>query len=495
MQATPFALALAVSFAAYAAMENPETGETCRGVDCVDMNKPSGGGSSAGSSGTSASPAWEQSSRNIYRIPYADGTEVNINHAVEKHDPPGRIDMTGRGGGPYRIVAAADGVIRFIVDTNTKQQNPKLAKICNNNYVWIEHTNGEWTKYSHMLEGTTTGKAGLKVGDSVKAGTYLGDEHNVGCAWPAHLHFEVGVPRATDPIDPVSGGLKDNVGSWRNRNPVICGIEGRTFQDNANYVAVAGPGEVVAGVDEVIRHGMPKHNYQCFLERAAAAGYQNKWIDFFNIGKDLYVNVVMRPRESEGASRSGMDADAFLQENASFKAAGYRVTQIESYIDGGVRYAALWQKTGGPAQSLYLGFSAEDHDKKVAELKAQGFRPKSISVVTHSGLQYTALWEQVSSGWEMRSTLTPAEYSAKAKENHDRGYEVVFLNSYVDGKQPYVSAIWHSGVDGEIRRRSGLGKKDFDFEWTLARKEDFTTTAVTAYEVNGHGEYAAVFVQ
>ena len=40
MKATPWILALALSFAAYAGMENPDTGEKCQGIDCLDMNDP-----------------------------------------------------------------------------------------------------------------------------------------------------------------------------------------------------------------------------------------------------------------------------------------------------------------------------------------------------------------------------------------------------------------------------------------------------------------------
>src|SRR4051812_36531914 len=142
-----------------------------------------------------AAPATESAatkrSRNVYRIPYATGTKVDVSRDFDDHNPHGKIDMHGAGGGPHRIVAAAAGTIRFIVDSNSQQQHPLdwlRRGACVNNYVWIEHANGEWTKYSHMKQGTTTVKAGLRVGDSVKEGTYLGDEGHVGCAAPAHLH-------------------------------------------------------------------------------------------------------------------------------------------------------------------------------------------------------------------------------------------------------------------------------------------------------------------
>lgn len=100
---------------------------------------------------------------------------------------------------------------------------------------------------------------------------------------------------------------------------------------------------------------------------------------------------------------------------------------------------------------------------------------------------------KVAGGWELRSSLTPDAYRQKAQENHKRGWNVVYLNSYVDKKQGYLSAIWLPGIEGEVRRRAELGKKDFDFQWQLARKLGLKTVAVTAYEVDGPAKYTAVF--
>ena len=115
-------------------------------------------------------------SKGVYRIPYANGTKVKVTNNHDKHKPKGRIDMHGTSGKPYKIVAAADGTVRYIVDNQSKQVDSKSGDPCTNNYVWIEHANGEWTKYSHMTKGSSTNKAKLKVGKFVKAGTYLGDE-------------------------------------------------------------------------------------------------------------------------------------------------------------------------------------------------------------------------------------------------------------------------------------------------------------------------------
>ena len=170
------------------------------------------------------------------------GSTENRNRA---HNPPGKIDMAGRGGGTYRIVAAADGEIRFIEDSRDKQQHPERwlrNTKCFNNFLWIKHDNGEWSKYSHMQMGTSTAKAGRKVGERVTAGMYLGDEGKVGCAWPAHLHFEVVVPSNANPgVDEASGEV-DGYDFPQARNPRFTDTEGHvfTFKDGANYVAGGG---------------------------------------------------------------------------------------------------------------------------------------------------------------------------------------------------------------------------------------------------------------
>jgi murein DD-endopeptidase MepM/ murein hydrolase activator NlpD len=188
-------------------------------------------------------------SKNIYRIPYADGTNVHVGRDFNDHQPRGRIDMHGKGTGTHRIVAAAAGTIRHIQDGRSKQQHPESwlrnTPDCFNNYVWIEHANGEWSKYSHMRMGTTTAKAKRKVGDSVNPGDYLGDEGNVGCAWPAHLHFQILQVRPDDSTPNISttSGELTGYGIADERNPRFSDLQGNvfTFKDGENYIAGGSP--------------------------------------------------------------------------------------------------------------------------------------------------------------------------------------------------------------------------------------------------------------
>lgn len=160
-----------------------------------------------------------------YRLPYADGARVSVFDDDLTHRPLGAIDLVGepREGQIHRIVAAAGGRVMAIEDGHQEQQSGRAAALCRNNYLWLAHPNGEWTLYSHMRQGTTRGSAGLKVGDRVKAGQYLGDEGDVGCAMLSHLHFEVATPAPGKPID-AQGFLTDNAERQRMRIPRFCNI-------------------------------------------------------------------------------------------------------------------------------------------------------------------------------------------------------------------------------------------------------------------------------
>lgn len=177
-------------------------------------------------------------SAGIYRLPFADGTNVQVFDDFSTHRPRGRVDLFATGGQqPYRVVAAAAGRIVAIQDSFSEQQSGRAAADCHNNYVWIAHPNGEWTNYSHLAHDSVTKGAKLKVGDQVAAGAYLGEEGAVGCAMLNHVHFEVAVPDSTKPID-AGGFLIKNEDGKRERNPRFCGVPSGGVKKDATYRAV-----------------------------------------------------------------------------------------------------------------------------------------------------------------------------------------------------------------------------------------------------------------
>jgi Peptidase family M23 len=189
-----------------------------------------------------AQPQFEMS-RNIYRVPYFAGTSVHISNDHYTHSPVGRYDMSGNGNGSscssnYIIAAAAAGYVRRIEDDHDVH-GPDCTSNCSdyNNYVWVEHANGEWTKYSHMKKNSTTVNAGLVVGAFVQAGQLLGYECEIGQASGPHLHFEVRHPNnpSNVQISTLGGFMSDA----NHRIPVICGQSKNYFEDGDDITSAA----------------------------------------------------------------------------------------------------------------------------------------------------------------------------------------------------------------------------------------------------------------
>ncbi len=192
----------------------------------------------AQSSFASAVTPTTRMSDGMYRLPYADGTTVKVTADERTHDPVDRYDLRGVDGDDdtYRVAASAPGEVRVIEDSFSANRPDRTP--CNNNYVWIRHDNGEWTKYTHFRKGTVTGLAQLKTGDRVESGQLLGLEGKVGCAHGQHLHFEVAAPQNSADPDPI-----DNEGRMIGRQRIarVCGLPERRLRHGEHYVAKAMP--------------------------------------------------------------------------------------------------------------------------------------------------------------------------------------------------------------------------------------------------------------
>ena len=170
----------------------------------------------------------------LYRIPYGNATTVEVITNVWNHSPLGCFDMWGTGGTTYNIVAAAGGWIRAIRDHNNVACGGSSCCNDKNNYIILEHQNGEWSTYIHLRQNSIT-DLGHVVGNWVDVGTVLGLEGDVGCATGSHLHLEVSRPRdPTDAFDDYDGVLRRH---GELLNPVFCSVTTGYLQSGSTYTA------------------------------------------------------------------------------------------------------------------------------------------------------------------------------------------------------------------------------------------------------------------
>ena len=164
-------------------------------------------------------------SEGLYRIPYQDFQQINMSSDVWTHNPLGKYDMQSFSSDKL-IVAAGSGWIRgiqesFNVACYEQDEDGNVTVCCwdKNNYVVIEHPNGEWSGYTHIKVNSAT-QQGISMNQWVTVGTPIGVEGNVGCSSGRHLHFELTRPTdPNNPFQPIGGFL-----TGEPLIPVICGV-------------------------------------------------------------------------------------------------------------------------------------------------------------------------------------------------------------------------------------------------------------------------------
>lgn len=429
-------------------------------------------------------------SQGFYAIPFEPGTTVRVTADHLTHSPPNRIDMVGTSGGPYHVVAAASGRVRFVEDSHNVNGGCE-----NNNYVWIEHPNGEWTKYTHIAQHSASVNAGLSVGEAVVAGQFLGIESNIGCASGNHVHFEVAVPdNLADPIEPVGGYIKGV-----NRIPKVCGITGRLYVAGDTYTVP----DVRPGGSEYARHGLSDSAFQDVFDAASNCGYRLDWNDGFEHNGSAYYNVLFRadagPAVSWKSHRSLTAAELDDRIASYVDDQGYSLVHLDVYNVGtAIRYAAIFNKGATiPATTTYHGASAANHQTMFDALTAAGWRPRVVSATSVNGTRtYAAVYTFGSIGsYSVSSFQTAADYQANYTANKDAGRRLIYLNSYVHDGAPRYTAIWASSAPASVFARHGMSSASYQSNWETQTGAGWTTEAVTGLDIGGTAQYAAFWTK
>ncbi len=110
------------------------------------------------------------------------------------------IDIGNLGSaGSSNVIAAKSGVV-VAINTNCKSGGDTSCGNSYGNYIQIEHSNGLYTLYAHLHEGTIT----VSEGDSVMQGQVIAKAGSSESSTATHLHFEVRVgPSSSNAVDPL----------------------------------------------------------------------------------------------------------------------------------------------------------------------------------------------------------------------------------------------------------------------------------------------------
>lgn len=189
--------------------------------------------------------AWGQISRNVYRIPYANGGSVvmsqdYIDHGNTPAGDTGSMDMRSQSGAGATIVAPAAGQVIAVNDSRSECGCHANYGPCANQ-VQIQHANGEVSTLLHIQQNSAT-NLGIAAGVMVAQGQAIGVEGAVGWTCGSGGSATAGACVGAVPAGAGNCGahLHWNVvrqDTNRRVNPMTCGISNNLYADDVSYTS------------------------------------------------------------------------------------------------------------------------------------------------------------------------------------------------------------------------------------------------------------------
>lgn len=224
----------------------------------------------------------------------------------------------------------------------------------------------------------------------------------------------------------------------------LSGVDAYSTPAGVRYAAIW---ERRGGSAWVARHGMNAGAYQAAFNKYTGQSFRPLDISASAIGLG---NGTFTALWGKGGgpwvARHGLTSGQYQAAFDQFVGQGYRLIDVEGYATQGgvVRYAAVWEKKGGPAWLARHGLTSGGYQAAFDKAVGQGYRLMHVDgYLTTAGVRYAAIWERRKGPpWVARHGLTSGQYQAAFNKNVGKGYKLVHVSGYWDGKRERYAAIW-----------------------------------------------------
>ncbi len=249
----------------------------------------------------------------------------------------------------------------------------------------------------------------------------------------------------------------------------------------------------------IARHGLSSAGYQAEFNKLTAQGYRLTHVSGYGIGgQDRYAAIWEKRGGPAWVARHGLSSAGYQAEFNKLTAQGYRLTHVSGYGVGGQdRYAAIWEKRGGPAWVARHRLTSAGYQAEFNKLAAQGYRLTHVSGYGVGGQdRYAAIWEKRGGpAWVARHGLTSAGYQAEFNKLTAQGYRLTRVSGYGVGGQDRYAAIWEKRGGPAWHARHGLSSPAYQAAFDKLVDQGYRVTRVSGYGVGGQDRYAAIWVR
>lgn len=246
------------------------------------------------------------------------------------------------------------------------------------------------------------------------------------------------------------------------------------------------------------KHGITEGKYQQYVSELAEHGSMPDWINFYNVGDEVFVNVIFRPSKTGWLARHGLNSAEYQDlYDEHVKDGSYKIKQVDSYVRAGqIRYAVVLVKGDNANMPAYHGLTADEHQKKFDDWTSKGFVPVNLSVTSIGGQRrYAGFYEKKNvGGLAVKSFLTGEQYQTFVNEQvEDAKREIAYLKSYNHNGNIHYSAIFYGNIDRPQVLRHGMSSSGYQGEFDKWVGQRYALKMVTAAAKDRNQVFAAVW--
>jgi hypothetical protein len=219
---------------------------------------------------------------------------------------------------------------------------------------------------------------------------------------------------------------------WTGQGYCLAVVSGYSVSNEARYAAIW---EKKKCPSYVARHGLTSAAYQKeFDTLVGQQGYRLKLVSGYNVaGQDFYAAIWEKTSGPAFVARHGMTSDGYQQEFDKWTGQGYCLTLVSGYSVGDQdRYAAIWEKKKCPAYVARHGLTSKEYQQEFDKWNGQGYRLKLVSGHQIGGSQsYAAIWEKVPGpAFIAHHGMTSDGYQQEFDKWTGQGYRLTLVNGY-----------------------------------------------------------------
>lgn len=158
-------------------------------------------------------------------------------------------------------------------------------------------------------------------------------------------------------------------------------------------------------------------------------------------------------------------------------------------------FAAIWDKSEGPAWQARHGLTSAQYQQTFDELTRQGYRPVDVNGYSVGGrATYAAIFERRSAPeFAAFHGLSNARYQAEFDRLTRAGFKPVHIAGYTVGRQDRYAAIFEKSGSQGWAARHNIDAATFQREFDRWTGQGYRLVAVSGYNVNGQDRYAAIW--